>query len=57
MENNNFENKLCNYRNPIKCPLENKSLTKSIVNQCIISSTENPDVKKFYIGSTKNLLN
>lgn len=37
---NNSKEKLCNCRNPINCPLNNKCLTESIVYQCTISSIE-----------------
>lgn len=42
MKINNINNRLCNCRSPINCPLQNKCLTESIVYQCTISSIENP---------------
>lgn len=44
----------CNCRNPDDCPLQNNCQTSSPVYLSTISSLENPNIKKNYIGGTKN---
>lgn len=44
----------CNCRKPEDCPLQNRCLTNSLLYLCTISSTDNPSIKKAYIGSMKN---
>lgn len=48
----NTNNNLCNCRNPNNCPLQNNCGITSVVYLGTISTIENPNIKKFYIGST-----
>lgn len=44
--------RIINCRNPNNCPLKNNCLTSSVVYLSTISTLENPNIQKFYIGST-----
>lgn len=52
IKQNDTNNKSCNCRNPNNCPLNNNCLTSSVVYLSTISTLENPNIKKFYIGCT-----